>query len=250
MPGISIIFYKNGKAINIMVWAFMFFLMGPNISIAAKESVLENNRALFELEINQICDTSQEAITVQLIGINNPVLYDEFIIEDTVYLLIKDIEGHKYRDPSLIKCPGDSFYILIVFAEDTAGFLIERNTSNWNVSAYRPAWFLELEPLKDLPGDVISTHIIIDQGKKNQYTIGRVMRHLNKQVRGRGELIYPDDGLYRCLPRIHQMRSGHYRWCETYDGIVIFIRMTDSDNEADAVYIKNMLDSLDSLASH
>ncbi|GEM_PF-5009794 len=246
MLGVTNIFYKIGKLINIMAFAVMLLLMAVNVSLAEEESELKEIRTLFILEINQTCDTTPGTITIQLIGIDNPVLYDELIIDDTVYLLINDIEGNKYRDPSQVKCPGDSFYIFVVFSEDTAKFTVEHNLNNWDGSTCRPRWFAELEPLKDLPGGVISAHIMIEPGKKNQYTIGRVIRLLNKQIHGRGELIYPDDGLYRCLPRIRQMKSGHVRWCETHDGIVIFVRVTDSDNKADVAFIDNLLDSLSS----
>lgn len=232
------------KFCNIPYAAVLLSLMALNFSLAEKKSALKEDHPLFRLEINQICDTSREAVTIQLIGIEKPVFHEEHIRDDTVYLLIKDTEENRYRAPSQIDCPDDTFYIYVIFSEDTAQFMVEHNAINWYSISYRPRWFVELEPLKDLPADVTAAHLKIEQGKKNQYTIGGIIRPLNKQLHGRGELVYPDDGLYRCLPRVRHVKSGHCRWCETNDGIVIFVKITDSASKADIAYIDKLLDSL------
>ena len=196
------------------------------------QSEATRNKPVCRLEVNQQCTDTGFYTSIGVIGIDRPILHDEEQRDDTVFMSLVEVEGKRYRDASTVNSAGRDFYIYISFGTDTAQFRVVDPDGDIHVETVDSSWFVISEPLREILVEVVWVHIALEKNRRNIFSYGCIMRTARRRLHNLGEMYYPQDGLYRRLPRITRENTRNLEYCTTPKGIAIFIRLDYPDSAA------------------
>lgn len=226
--------------IILMISAFICYGLCSSTQPTSKTG----HKPICQLEINQDCRNNNGRISIQLQGIKGLVFHQEWLVEDTLFLEIIEIDSKRYRETSWMNSPQRDFYINIVFNKDTARIKVVNPSERLYPVYIYEQWFLMVEPLLEIPGCLLWVDIPITINDRNPYTFNSIIRTAKKEIGPLGDIVFPKSGLYRCLSRVELKNTGKTEYSATPSGMALFVQPNKANDAKDCERLKAILNTI------